>query len=69
MTSPDSTQWIDGKEWRLVPVEPTEAMLYPQPDNAGPGTQIGDMAAECRRQIWARMLLAAQQPGAPTPKD
>ena len=45
--------------WQLVPVEPTEAMLYPDLETAGPGTQLGDTCADFGRQIWARMLAAA----------
>lgn len=46
-------------EWQMVPVAPTEQMLYPA---ERPGTQLGDLAAECGRQIWARMLAAAPEP-------
>ncbi len=46
--------------WRIVPVMPTDAMLYLDGE---PGSQIGDTAAQYRRQIWAAMLAAA--PAAP----
>ena len=45
--------------WQFVPVEPTEAMLYPDLETAAPGTQLGDTCADFGRQIWARMLAAA----------
>ena len=48
--------------WQWVPVEPTPAMLYPDLQTAGPGTQLGNICADFGRQIWARMLAASPQP-------
>ena len=52
---------IDGKEYVLVPVEPTEEML----DAAGDECQYRKSAHQVSEERWKAMLSAAPQPTLP----
>jgi hypothetical protein len=45
--------------WKLVPVEPTQEMLYLV---GKPGETIADMASGYRKDMWTAMLSEAPQP-------
>lgn len=51
-------------EWKSVPAEPTDEMLYLGGEK---GNVADDMAAKYRSQIWAAMLDAAPEQPAPVP--
>lgn len=46
----------------MVPVEPTEAMLYPVKEDP-PGSVLGDMGAKYRKVVWSSMLDASMKQG------
>lgn len=51
----------EGSGWKLVPVEPTEAMLW-----RGWNARKPESALEGMRSAYSAMLAAAPEPGDPT---